>query len=782
MASSTRDLPRGGRLPAPFNQISGPQWLVLLVVLLGMALVGREIVRRTVGDGTTEEVAYQTGTVTRRTIDSTVSATGAVSATRQVRVTFPSAGQVEEVLVKQGDTVQESQPLARLNTFPLEVKRDQARSNLATAQFRLDALLAGPVPADIAAAQQTVATAQSTLTRAQNDLFNLLAGANPDEVAAARTAVERAQANLTTAQTNWDRLASGTDLTLRPEYATLQQARSTYQQALTNYVNKTAPPNSFEVSTAQATLSSAHSSLNSARARLNQVLAGPDPLDVANAQNQVTAAQAALTAAKAKLAEAQSPVQQTSVSMAALEAAVDSARQDLRAAEVRETDALFSGSEVERASAKAGVVAAQAKLLSAQNNLNNAALSSQPNSAEVTSAQQGVTTAETNLAKAQNDLAKVRQPPPPADIASAQQAVAAAESQVQTAQNNLDKLLAGPPAEEVAATKAALDTATSTLETAQTNWDRLANGVDLETRPEYTQLIAARSEYQTAVANYNLKTQGPKPGDIEALQATVDAANATLSSALARLAQVQGGSLPTDIGVAREAVTNAELALRQMQFDLDNATIRAPFKGTVASVGVNPGDQVSGTTAAFTLLDPDLVKIDASVDEANVIKLRPQMPVIVTFDALQGRQFQGTIASVTPAGAAQQGVVTYPVVVVFNSQGFTIPPGATANLRIVTESRPNVLTVPSRAIARTGGQTTVDVLVDGRPEPRPVQTGIAGDNFTEILEGLQDGETIVVSTPQRAGQAGTGAFGAGGLPGLGAGGPAPAAPAQPARR
>ena len=104
------------------------------------------------GEGETTEVGLQTGTVSRRTIESTVSTSGTVAATRQVRITPSAAGQIQEVLVKQGDRVEEGQPLATLNVFNLEVKRDQARSMLQTAQYRLEALLVGPTNSDVATA------------------------------------------------------------------------------------------------------------------------------------------------------------------------------------------------------------------------------------------------------------------------------------------------------------------------------------------------------------------------------------------------------------------------------------------------------------------------------------------------------------------------------------------------------------------------------------------------------------------------------------------------------
>src|SRR5262249_19453213 len=330
---------------------------------------------------------------------------------------------------------------------------------------------------------------------------------------------------------------------------------------------------------------------------------------------------------------------------------------------------------VDAATAQRGPPAPKAHLPPAQNN--PAKAQQAPTTADLTAAQQSVALAETNLRNAQNNLAKLTQPPSAADLAAAQQAVTAAESALRTARNNLDKLLAGSTPEDIASARAALDNAKSQLDTAQTNWDRLVAGSDLDTRTEFTALATARSAYQTALTNYNTKTAPPKPGDVAAAQANVDSANASVNAALARLAQVLGGALPTDIGQAREAVANAELALKQAQNALDNGVLKAPFTGAVVAVGINPGDQVGTNTAAVTMLDPDLIRVDANVDESNIVRLRQGMPVTVTFDALQGRQFQGVVAVVTPSGVTQQGVVIFPVTVVFNALGFTIPPGTT---------------------------------------------------------------------------------------------------------
>jgi HlyD family secretion protein len=765
MTSTPRAIPGQRRFPPP---VSIPQLVILLLVFVGMALIGNYVFRRVVGDGSQQTTAYQTAPVTRRTIESTVSGTGSVASTQQVRVTFESTGQVQDVLVKQGDHVEAGQPLASLNPFPLQIKRDTAQTNLSTAQYRLDALLAGPTSADVASAQQAVVSAQSTLTTAQNTLANLLAGSTADDIAQARTALERAQANLTAAQQAWDRLASGTDLNLRPEYTALQTARANLQTAQSNYDTKIAPPNAQDVSSAQATVTSAQAALDSARAKLAEVLAGPDPLDVQNARNQVTSSEAALAAAEAKLNDVKNPVQ-TTINIPALEAALTAAKANLQAVESAQVDSLERAGATGRLQADANLASARAAVEKAQADLSNALTATSPNSADVLAAEQGVATAKTALETAKNALQKLQQGPAAADVAAAQQAVTAAESQLQTGRNNLDKILAGSTPEDIASARAALDNARSALDVAQINWDRLSQGVDLQSRTEYTTLMSARADYQAALTTYNTKIEGPKPGDVAAAQATVESATASVASAQARLSQVIAGSTDTDIGQAQQAVKSAQLALTQAQHDLDSATVHAPISGTIVSVGINPGDQASATTTAFTLLDPSMVRIDATVDESNVIRLRQGMPVNVSFDALQGRAFQGTVASITPSGVSQQGVVTFPVTVVFNAQGMTIPPGTTATLSFVTESHENALVVPSRAIQRQGQNSFVQVLVDGKPEQKPVRVGITGGSNVEILDGLSEGETVVLPTAQ-GGAGGQGTFGTGGLPALGGGG------------
>jgi len=720
----------------------------LLAVLLITAIAGYVIYSRVWGSGGQAAPPYSAGDVTRQTLSSSVNASGTVNSSRQVKLSFATAGRVSTLSVKQGDSVQQGQAIALLDSTVLQIRRDTAQSQLASAQARLQDLLNGTKPADLAAQLQAVAGAQAALTTAQNNLNNLLAGNTAEDIAAAKANLDRAQAALDVAQTSYDKLVRGEDLTLRSEYAGLQQAKSDYQTAQTNYDSKV-NPNPSDVAAAQASLTGARSGVDSAQAKLTQ-LQNPNPADIAAAQGSVSSAQAQLEAAKARYASL--VIGGSLADRQAAQATVDAAQAALVAAQAKLTTVsnTSTSTDADIAAALSSVASAQANLQTAQNNL--AKLQGQTAGADLASAEQAQRAAEAALATAQNNLNRLLSPAA-ADVAAAQQLVASAQATLSTGQSTYDKLV-HPSADDLAQVQAALDRAKAALVTAQTNWDRLVKGTDLDQRTEATALKSAQADYQSALASYTAKAAAPKPGDVQAAQAGVNSATASLTAAQARLAQLQAGAAEADLAQQQESVRPRELALQGAQNDLDNATLRAPFTGTVVSVGANEGDQVSAATAVVTLLDPSLIRVDATLDESGVARVKAGQQAIVTFDAIQGQQFTGQVASVTPSGTSSNGVVTFPVTVVFDPRGVSIPSGLTATVRVVVERKENALTVPSRAIKRSGRDTTVDVLQpDGSLESRPVQVGITGENNqVEILSGLNEGDKVAIpASGQRTG-------------------------------
>lgn len=153
---------------------------------------------------------------------------------------------------------------------------------------------------------------------------------------------------------------------------------------------------------------------------------------------------------------------------------------------------------------------------------------------------------------------------------------------------------------------------------------------------------------------------------------------------------------------AESVVKQREAQLAQARVDLERTAIRAPEDGIVIKKSVEPGQ-----TVAASLQAPELfviarnlrdMQVDTSVDEAEIGKIRAGQRATFTVDSFPGRSFSGDVVQVRKAAQTVQNVVTYTVVVSAANADLSLVPGMTANVRIVTEQRDNVLKVPNAAL------------------------------------------------------------------------------------
>lgn len=406
-----------------------------------------------------------------------------------------------------------------------------------------------------------------------------------------------------------------------------------------------------------------------------------------------------------------------------------------------------------------------------------------------------ITAAEANVASAKAKLAQVQGGPTEADVQAAQAGVASAKSNLAAAQAKLADLRAQPKPEDVRTAQLQLERAKNSLWATQIDRDGTCGNART---PEYQCNAAnarvAAAETDVTSANENLaKSSKPAQGaEIKGAEEAVASAQVSYDSAQAKLRQVKAGATTADVSAAQAAVdaaasqltlkrtpyTDADIlgakasveqakaGLALAQYQLDNAALLAPFAGHVAAIGMNAGE-VTGGSSAITLVDPKAVRSDATVDESDVAKLELGQAAEITFDALPARRFAGKVIAVAPSATVQSGVVTYLVSLSIDDAA-GLKPGMTANANIVYSRKDDVLLVPNRAIRAQGRDRVVEVAAEGGSRLRPVRVGISNEQFTEISEGLQEGEEVLISntgtTAPRIG---------GGVPGGGFGGPPP---------
>jgi HlyD family secretion protein len=176
---------------------------------------------------------------------------------------------------------------------------------------------------------------------------------------------------------------------------------------------------------------------------------------------------------------------------------------------------------------------------------------------------------------------------------------------------------------------------------------------------------------------------------------------ATLGEALkVSLAQLEVAR--AQVVAAQATVRQRDAALAQARVDLQRTEIRSPVDGVVIKRSVDVGQ-----TVAASLQAPELfiiarnlsdMQVEAAVDEADIARVQLDQKVSFTIDAFAGRTFEGRVNQIRKAAISAQNVVTYTVIVRFANPGALLLPGMTANVRIVTEVRGDVLKVPNAAL------------------------------------------------------------------------------------
>jgi HlyD family secretion protein len=325
--------------------------------------------------------------------------------------------------------------------------------------------------------------------------------------------------------------------------------------------------------------------------------------------------------------------------------------------------------------------------------------------------------------------------------------------------------------------------------------------VDYNSRVTNGELIARiePTTYQATVAQ--------AAGDVSNAEATLELSTVETKRADALYKASLISRSDFDKAVADLHQSQANLLIKQAtlqmhQVDLDHTSIYAPVDGVVISRNVDVGQTVAASFSAPTLFvianDLSKMQIDAYVSEADIGGIETNEVVNFTVDAYPTRTFHGTVLQVRNSPQTNQNVITYDTVIVVDNSDEKLKPGMTANVSVITAQTTNALKLPNAALrfhpesAETnrmsqsgnssrgsgnggkeryaggeGGQPhgdhsgrTVYVPVKG-PDgtidsltPVKIKTGINDGISTQVLEGLKEGDEVIVGTNLPSGEQG----------------------------
>ena len=247
----------------------------------------------------------------------------------------------------------------------------------------------------------------------------------------------------------------------------------------------------------------------------------------------------------------------------------------------------------------------------------------------------------------------------------------------------------------------------------------------------FQQKLIAQSELDQARTNIDLAENRQK-----AAQSQLAIAKARVSEAAANVAQTQA-------------------AADRAEEELTNATIRAPIRGTILARDVEVGSPVSSilnmgaaATPVVTMGDISKVFVRGKVDETEIGNLRLDQPARITVETFKDRTFQGKVTQISPMGVERDNVTNFEVRVSIDNPGNQLKANMTANAEIVLEERPNSLIVPEAAISYDAKRNaSVDLLDRSARTGRrrvPIKVGISNGTRTQVLEGLKEGDKVVL--------------------------------------
>jgi len=273
-------------------------------------------------------------------------------------------------------------------------------------------------------------------------------------------------------------------------------------------------------------------------------------------------------------------------------------------------------------------------------------------------------------------------------------------------------------------------------------------GTHEEVLTNESELIKARGDLDGARRNYEalqglLKTGAASSAEVDQAKARMQAAQAHVS--LLEQKKSSRFSTPEVTKVVAQE-QQARSAYDAAQDLLQHLSIRAPRAGIVYSLPVRAGNYINGGDLLVQVANLSQVQVRAFVDEPEIGRLAPSEPVTVTWDALPGRSWSGTLSrvptTITMRGTRSVGEITCMIA----NPDMKLLPNVNVNVTVTTALHENVLTVPREAIRQDDGQRYVFQVVNGVVRRRNVQTSLSSPTRIEVDKGLGENSLVALGS------------------------------------
>lgn len=306
--------------------------------------------------------------------------------------------------------------------------------------------------------------------------------------------------------------------------------------------------------------------------------------------------------------------------------------------------------------------------------------------------------------------------------------------------------------------QAEVDRAQSSHASAKAAYETARQRADTLERDLAAQVEAQDNAVKRAAAALEQAKVGLR--DVEVSRRSLEEAKANLEAARVQLRNAQDARLnvlirQSEIRAAKAGTVRSKVSRDNAKVQLDSTTVVAPRSGVVTLKYLEEGTIIPPGTSTFSqgtsivqISDVTRMFVDCAVDETDIGKIRVGQPVRILTEAYPGRQLPGVVRRINPAATTEQNITAIKVrVEILNFQKLDLRPGMSATCEFILLAKPNVLVAPAQAVRNESGRTFVKVKTKDpkKPVERDIQVGEAGNDGVEVVQGLREGEEVVVA-------------------------------------
>ena len=232
-----------------------------------------------------------------------------------------------------------------------------------------------------------------------------------------------------------------------------------------------------------------------------------------------------------------------------------------------------------------------------------------------------------------------------------------------------------------------------------------------------------------------------------AYQAAVLAETQAIANATAILNQAESALTLKQESARPEDVSSAYGSLLIAKGNYDDKFIYAPFDGVITKMDAKVGEIASPNISLITMMGAGTFQIESYVPEVNIAKIKLGYDASVTLDAYGSNVFfNAKVVEMDPAETIRDGVSTYKIKLQFKDKDDRIKSGMTANVSIITFTKPNVIVLPGGVVYEKNGKKFVQTKVEKNINTVEITTGeVSSLGQVEVISGVKEGDQVILN-------------------------------------